>query len=127
MLRWLQMEYIDNMKESSKQTIRNYLRAINIDNIPFGTKDYPFTRLEYVKSLTAFVIASEGIWEKMKAWYPFMDMSTDKLYVNASTANETRLDFGKGWLTNIDLTETDKTELKNAAEKASSKLTRKIK
>jgi hypothetical protein len=115
------------MKAQNKQMLRDYFKAIKIDQIKFETKDFPYTRMNYVKSLVEYVNEMErtGILDKMRTYFPFLDMRNNKIYTNAG-ANETRLDFGNGWITNIDLTESDKKELKDFAEKASNYLTRKI-
>jgi hypothetical protein len=62
----------------------------------------------------------------MRILFPFLDTQNNKIYTKVLDEKETRFNFGQGWLTSIDLTESDKKELKDFAEKASNSLTRKI-
>jgi hypothetical protein len=116
------------MKPKNKQMLRNYFKAVNIDSIEFNTKAFPYTRLTYVKSFVGLINdwESTGILDKMRAWYPFLDMPKGSHGINVLDEKETRFNFDHGLITNIDLTESDKKELNDFAEKASNSLTRKI-
>ena len=118
----------NRMKAQNKQMLRDYFKAIKIDQIEFNTRDFPYTRMTYVKLLVGYVNELErtGVLDKMRTWFPFLDTQNNKIYTNFLDEKETRFDFGKGWITNIYLTESDKKELKDFAEKASNKLTRNL-
>ena len=116
------------MKPKNKQMLRDYFKAVNIDSIEFNTKDFPYTRMTYVKLLVGYVNEMErtGMLDKMRAWFPFLDTQNNKIYTKVLDETETRFDFGHGLITNIDLNESDKKELNDFVEKASNSLTRKI-
>jgi hypothetical protein len=116
------------MKTENKQMLKDYFKAIKIDEIEFDTKDFPYTRMNYVKSLVEYVNAMErtGILDKMRTYFPFLDMRNNKIYTKVLDEKETRFDFGQGWLTTIDLNESDKKQINDFAEKASNKLTRNL-
>jgi hypothetical protein len=106
------------MKAQNKQMLRDYFKAIKIDQIEFNTRDFPYTRLTYVKSLVGYVNEMErtGVLDKMRILFPFLDMQNNKIYTKVLDEKETRFDFGKGWLTNIDLNESNKTLMKDFFE-----------
>ncbi len=116
------------MTPQNKQMLRDYFKAIKIDQIKFNTRDFPYTRLTYVKSLVQYVNELErtGVLDEMRIFFPFLDTQNKKIYTNVLDEKETRFDFGQGWLTNIDLNESDKKQINDFAEKASNSLTRKI-
>jgi hypothetical protein len=116
------------MKAQNKQMLRDYFKAIKIDQIKFNTRDFPYTRMNYVKSLVEYVNEMErtGILDKMRTYFPFLDMRNNKIYTKVLDEKETRFDFGQGWLTTIDLNESDKKQINDFAEKVSNSLTRKI-
>jgi hypothetical protein len=116
------------MKTENKQMLKGYFKAIKIDQIEFETKDFPYTRLTYVKSLVGYVneLEGTGVLDKMRILFPFLDTQNNKIYTKVLDEKETRFDFGHGWLANIDLNESDKTLMKDFTEKASNSLTRKI-
>ncbi len=118
----------NSMKTENKQMLKDYFKAIKIDEIEFDTKDFPYTRMNYVKSLVEYVNAMErtGILDKMRTYFPFLDMRNNKIYTKFLDEKETRFDFGQGWLTTIDLNESDKKQINDFAEKASNKLTRNL-
>ena len=78
------------MTPKNKQMLKDYFKAIKIDQIEFETKDFPYTRMNYVKSLVEYVNEMErtGILDKMRTYFPFLDMQNNKLYTNAG-ANKT--------------------------------------
>ena len=116
------------MTSGSKETLRDYFKAVNIDSIKFGTKDFPFTRMQYVKSFVSMFNHMEetNIWHKMKAMYPFQDTPVDKRDINVFDPNGPRLEFGEGWQTSLNLSKSDENQLKEFAKQASDNLTRKI-
>jgi hypothetical protein len=118
----------NRMTPKNKQMLRDYFKAIKIDQIKFNTRGFAYTRLTYVKSLVGYVNELErtGVLDKMRILFPFLDTQNNKIYTKVLDEKETRFNFGQGWLTSIDLTESDKKELKDFAEKASNSLTRKI-
>ena len=81
------------MKPKNKQMLRNYFKAVNIDSIEFNTKDFPYTRMTYVKSFVGLINdwESTGILDKMRAWYPFADMPKGSHGINVLDANGERL------------------------------------
>lgn len=116
------------MKTENKQTLRDYFKAVNIDSIKFGTEDFPFTRMQYVKSFVSMFNHMEetGIFHKMKAYYPFEYTPINKRDINVFDPNGPRLEFGKGWQTDLNLSNSDKNKVKEFAKQASDNLTRKI-
>jgi hypothetical protein len=81
------------MKPKNKQMLRDYFKAVNIDSIEFNTKDFPYTRLTFVKSLIVLINdwESTGILDKMRAWFPFLDMPKGSHVINVLDANGERL------------------------------------
>jgi hypothetical protein len=116
------------MTPQNKQMLKDYFKAIKIDQIEFNTRDFPYTRLTYVKSLVGYVNELErtGVLDKMRILFPFLNTQNKKIYTKVLDEKETRFDFGKEWLTNIDLNESNKKQINDFAEKASNSLTRKI-
>jgi hypothetical protein len=109
------------MTPKNKQMLRDYFKAVNIDSIEFDTKDFPYTRMTYVKLLVGYVNEMErtGMLDKMRTWFPFLDTQNNKIYTNVLDEKETRFNFDHGLITN-------KEHLNDFAEKASNYLTRKI-
>lgn len=116
------------MKIENKQTLRDYFKAVNIDSIEFGTKDFPYTRMQYVKYIVSLFNHMEEtkIWNKMKAFYPFQYAPLDKRDINVFDPNGLRLEFGEGWQTSINLSNSDENKVKEFTKQASDNLTRKI-
>ena len=124
----LNLKLQTNMKAEGKRTLREYFKAINIDKMPFGTKDFPYTRLMFVKGYVSMFNHMEetGIWGKMKAIYPFRDTLVHKRDINLLDPNGPRLNLGKGWQTSLNLSKSKKNKVKRFAKKASANLTRNI-
>lgn len=116
------------MTEGSKQTLKDYFKAVDIDSIKFGTKNFPYTRMQYIKAFVSLFNHMEvtGIWHKMKAFYPFQHTPVDKRDINVLDPNGPRLNFGEKWQTNLNLSKSDENELKEFVEQSSTNLTRKI-
>lgn len=116
------------MTAGSKQTLKDYFKAVNIDSIEFETKDFPYTRLQYVKAFVSMFNHMEetNMWHKMKAFYPFQDAPVDKRDINVFDPNGPRLEFGEGWQTSLNLSKSDENQLKDFVKQASDNLTRKI-
>lgn len=116
------------MTAGSKETLRDYFKAVNIDSIKFGTKDFPYTRMQYVKSFVSMFnyVEETGLLNKIKAFYPFAYTPINKRDINVFDPNGPRLEFGKGWQTDLNLSNSDENQLKEFAKQASDNLTRKI-
>lgn len=113
------------MKESSKQILRDYFKAIEIDNMPFETSEFPYTRLTYVKAFVGFIdnLEKYEILDKIKAFYPFTDIPISTIGINVLDANGRILIPREEIITDINLSESDKKELIDFVRESSNSLT----